>query len=96
MIHIAELFAGLMEKDWDVPEVQQGMVRVAWSYCVGEAIRAVTEPVEFRNGILRVIVKDSQWKRTLVTMKSDLLARLNQYLKKPVVKELELEVQLQP
>ena len=35
MFPIAELYPVFTEHYADIPEVQQGIVRIAWNYCVG-------------------------------------------------------------
>jgi predicted nucleic acid-binding Zn ribbon protein len=91
MFPFAELYPALTEKYGDIPEFQQGMIRIAWNYCVGEKIRGISEPVLFRDGVLRVRVESAQWQRTLTSMKPEIISRINKYLKKNFLLDLRVE-----
>ncbi|MCI0416585.1 DUF721 domain-containing protein [bacterium] len=89
MFPLAELFPILSEHYSEIPEVQEGIVRIAWNYCVGEKIRKVSEPVRFEEGILRVRVTQPQWQVTLDGMKPEIIARINKYVRKNLLKDVE-------
>ena len=90
MFPLAELFPILTERYSEIPEVQDGIVRIAWNYCVGEKIRKVTEPVRFEEGILRVRVTHPQWLVTIEGMKQEIISRINKYVRRNLLKEVEL------
>ena len=90
MLPLAELFPVLTERYSEIPEVQEGIVRIAWMYCVGEKLRKVSEPVRFENGILRVRVTHPQWLVTLETMKPDIIERINKYVRRNLLKDVDL------
>jgi predicted nucleic acid-binding Zn ribbon protein len=90
MDSLAELFPLLAEKYSDLPEVQEGIVRIGWNFCVGEKIRKISEPVRFESGILKVRVAHAQWKTTLEQMKPEIIARINRYIRKEVLKDVVL------
>ena len=90
MLPLAELFPVLTERYSEIPEVQEGIIRIAWMYCVGEKIRKVTEPVRFENGILRVRVTQPQWQVTLDAMKPEIIARINKYVRRNLLKDVDL------
>jgi predicted nucleic acid-binding Zn ribbon protein len=92
MLPLAELFPVLTEKYSEIPEVQEGIVRIAWNYCVGEKIRKVTDPVRFENGILKIRVKHPQWQITLESMKPEIIGRINKYVRRNLLKDIELTV----
>lgn len=92
MFPLAELYPILIERYADIPEVQHGIVRIAWNYCVGEQIRKVSEPVFFQNGVLRVRVTHPQWRSTLLSMKPEIISKINKYLKKRMLSELNIEI----
>lgn len=92
MLPLAELFPVLTEKYSEIPEVQEGIVRIAWNYCVGEKIRKVTDPIRFENGILRIRVKHPQWQITLESMKPEIISRINKYVRRNLLKDVELTV----
>jgi hypothetical protein len=90
MFPLAELFPILTEKYSQIPEVQEGIVRIAWNYCVGEKIRKISEPVRFENGTLRVRITNPQWHVTLEGMKAEIISRINKYLRRNLLKEVQL------
>jgi predicted nucleic acid-binding Zn ribbon protein len=92
MFPLAELYPVISENYADIPEVQQGIVRIAWNYCVGERIKKVSEPTHFQNGVLNVRVPHKQWQTTLVHMKPEIIWKINRYLKKPLLSDVTFEV----
>lgn len=92
MFPLAELYPVFSDRYADIPEVQQGIVRIAWNYCVGERIKNVSEPVFFQNGVLRVRVPHQQWKTTLTDMKPEIISKINKYLKKRLLCDVTIEL----
>lgn len=92
MLPLAELYPIFMEKYADIPEVQQGIIRIAWNYCVGEKIRKVSDPFSYQDGVLKVRVTHSQWQSALSSMKPEIIAKINKYLRKPMLNEVRIEV----
>ena len=92
MTHLAAIFPSLLKDAPDDPELQSGIVRMAWKYCLGEKIRNAADPVSFRGGVLYVRVTDPQWKATLESMKHELISRINGYLKRNLLKNLKIEL----
>ncbi len=88
MFPLAELFPVLTERYSEIPEVQEGIVRIAWNYCVGEKIRKVSEPLRFEEGVLRVRVTHPQWQVTLDGMKPEIIARINKYIRKNLLTDV--------
>ena len=89
MLPLAELFPVLTERYSEIPEVQEGIIRIAWNYCVGEKIRKVSEPIRFEDGILRVRVAHPEWQVTLDGMKPEIIARINKYVRKNLLKDVQ-------
>ena len=89
MLPLAELFPILTERYSEIPEVQEGIIRIAWNYCVGEKIRKVSEPIRFEDGILRVRVAHPEWQVTLDGMKPEIIARINKYVRKNLLKDVQ-------
>ena len=58
------------------PEHTLALMRAAWPAAVGPDIARRTEVVALDRGILRVKVPDAGWQRSLLRMRSDILARL--------------------
>jgi hypothetical protein len=90
MLPLAELFPILSERYSEIPEVQEGIIRIAWNYCVGDKIRKVTEPLRFEGGILKVRVTQSQWQVTLEAMKPEIISRINKYVRRNLLKDVQL------
>jgi hypothetical protein len=91
MFSLAELYPLLTERYEDIPEVQQGIIRIAWNYCVGERIRKAVQPLFFQNGILTVRVSGSQWKTTIASLKPEICSRMNRYLKRNLIQDVRIE-----
>ena len=72
--------------------MQEGIVRIAWNYCVGEKIRKVSEPLRFEDGILRVRVTNAQWQGTLDGMKPEIISRINKYIRRNLLKDVQLSL----
>lgn len=92
MLPLAELYPVLLERYAEIPEVQQGIVRVAWNYCVGDKIRKVSEPLDFQNGILQVRVPHPEWQAALDSMKPVIIVKINKYLKRPLLSDVRIEL----
>lgn len=76
----------------DRPEVQEAIVKIAWKQCVGQRIREISNPSSFRKGILTIEVSHSQWKGILASMKVDIIARMNHFIRKPLLKDLHIRI----
>jgi predicted nucleic acid-binding Zn ribbon protein len=90
MDSLAQLFPLLTEKNLDIPEVQDGIVKIAWKFCVGENLRNVSDPVRFQDGILKVKVAHHQWKKIFEEMKPEIIGRINKYVRKDLVNDIQL------
>lgn len=90
MFSLVELYPQITEDYAEIPEVQEGLLRIAWNHCVGEGIRKVTEPVSYRNGVLRVRVSSPQWQSILLSMKPEIITKVNRYLKKPLLIDIHI------
>ena len=64
---------------------------LAWPVACGSAVAARTRAVEFVDGVLRVEVPDTGWRRELHALAPRYLAALNRYLKDAVA-EVEFVV----
>jgi len=92
MLPLAELFPVFTERFAEIPEVQQGIVRIAWNHCVGANLRQVSDPVDFHSGTLVVKVTHSQWQATLTPMRPEIISKINRYLKRPLLQEIRIEI----
>ena len=92
MLPLADLYPVLTEPYADIPEVQEGMVQIAWNHCVGQTIRRISEPAGFQDGVLRVRVPHPQWRSTLSSMRPEIIAKINRYLKRPLLNRVDFDV----
>jgi hypothetical protein len=58
------------------PEHTLALLRSAWPLAVGTELARRTEVVALDHGVLRIKVADARWQRTLLRMRTDILARL--------------------
>jgi predicted nucleic acid-binding Zn ribbon protein len=59
-----------------------------WDEVVGEKIASVAVPVKNKNGVLFVKVEDAIWRFDLSRRKEDLLPKINEHLKRNLIKEI--------
>jgi hypothetical protein len=60
----------------DKPEHTLALLRAIWPSAVGEELARRTRPVAYDSGVLRVMVPDLRWQRSLLRMRGDILSRL--------------------
>jgi hypothetical protein len=58
------------------PEHTLALLRAAWPAAVGEELARRTQVVALDRGVLRVMVPDLRWQRSLLRMRGDILSRL--------------------
>jgi Dna[CI] antecedent, DciA len=58
------------------PEHTLALLRAAWPTAVGEELARRTQVVALDRGVLRVMVPDVRWQRSLLRVRGDILARL--------------------
>lgn len=76
----------------DSPEVVEAACIAAWKHAVGEGLRDHAVPLSLNDHTLVIGVADSTWQQQLQSLSSQLLARLNSILGKPLVSNLEFRV----
>ncbi|HEX4483090.1 MAG TPA: DUF721 domain-containing protein [Solirubrobacteraceae bacterium] len=70
------------------PATTLARVQGAWEGVSGPAIAAAARPTAERDGVVTVLCEASVWAHELELMGDDLIARLNDALGEPVVREL--------
>ena len=93
MFALGDLFPLLAGKFVEIPELQEGMISIAWKRCVGEGISKAAAVKNFRNGILTVRVVAPEWKVSLAGLKSDIITRMNGYLRQNLIRDLRIETE---
>ena len=58
------------------PEHTLALLRAAWPTAVGDELARRTQVVALDRGVLRIMVPDLRWQRSLLRMRRDILARL--------------------
>ena len=58
------------------PEHTLALLRAAWPTAVGEELARRTQVVALDRGVLRVMVPDIRWQRSLLRVRGDILSRL--------------------
>jgi hypothetical protein len=59
-----------------------------WEETVGRKISKVAVPVKEKKGVLFIKVQDSIWRFELVRRKDELIAKINEHLKKNSIKDI--------
>lgn len=68
--------------------MQELQILTVWSDCVGNAIAQFSTPVEIRKNKLFVSVENAAWRYELSSSKSEIIRKLNQRLKKKLIKDI--------
>jgi Dna[CI] antecedent, DciA len=58
------------------PERRLALLRAVWPVAVGRELARRSEVVAFAHGVVRIRVPDAAWRRVLLRMRSEILARL--------------------
>jgi len=84
---LGELFRGKpLEK-----RLHEGKIWLIWDSVVGRQIAAQARPVNFRDGILTVVVGNAPWMQQLNYMKKGIAEKINTTLCEELVKEIYLK-----
>jgi predicted nucleic acid-binding Zn ribbon protein len=71
--------------------LNEGKIWLIWDSVVGRQIAAQARPVNFRDGILTVIVGNAPWMQQLNFMKKGIIEKINGTLGEELVKEIFLK-----
>lgn len=70
------------------PATTLARVQASWEGVTGPVIAAAARPTAERDGVVTVLCEASVWAQELDLMSVDLLARLNDALGEPMIREL--------
>ena len=73
-------------------EVADAACRAAWKHAVGATLATHAVPIGLEQQTLLVAVTDNVWKQQLERMRGHLLQRLNAVLGQPLVKAIDLQI----
>jgi len=81
-------------KKFGMPEIDAWAVIVRqWPEAVGSSLAEHSRPLTLRDGVLKVVVDDSQWLTQLKWVGPKVVERLNEATSTPVVDRLELRLE---
>ena len=69
---------------------------VLWPNIVGPGVAKIAYPAQFRNGTLFIDIADNVWMQELKFQEGELIARLNEALREPLVRRLFLQLARTP
>ena len=75
----------------DDPAIVETVIISLWRPAVGEAIAEASRAQSFTGGRLTVGVKDKNWKAQLDSIAPELVAKMNRFLGKNIVRYIEIE-----
>jgi predicted nucleic acid-binding Zn ribbon protein len=76
----------------DSAEVAEAAAIAAWKHAAGDGLKEHAVPLRLENGTLTVAVADPIWQKQLLSMRGQLLFRVNSTLGQPVVSALDLVI----
>jgi predicted nucleic acid-binding Zn ribbon protein len=71
--------------------LKEGRIWLVWDSAVGAQIAAKARPVNFRDGVLTVMVSNAPWMQQLNFLKKGLIEKVNAALGEDVVREIFLK-----
>ena len=74
------------------PEVMEAAAIAAWKHATGEGLKHHAVACRFQNRTLEIAVADAIWQKQLVSMRGQLLFRVNAILGQPLVGALDFVV----
>lgn len=84
---LGEIFRGKpVEK-----RLREGKIWLVWDAAVGEQIAAKARPINFRDGVLTVVVSNAPWMQQLNFMKKGLIDKINAATGEELVREIFLK-----
>ena len=91
MQHIQVAIQNFLKKSGLNSGVEQQEALKIWGETVGNKISKNTEPMSVKNGILVIKTTNSVWKQELQIQKTEIIKKLNNRLKKNIIKEIRFK-----
>ena len=88
MQHIQKAIRKFLEKSGLDSGVDQQKALKVWDKTVGNKISKKTEPISVKNGTLVIKTTNPVWKQELQIQKREIINKLNNELKKNIIKEI--------
>ena len=92
MTDLLKLVPQMLRHSADSDEAREQAVLAAWLIAVGGPIRKATAPIRLERKTLIVAVPDATWRTQLMSMKGQVLFKLNSLLGAPLVTTIEYVV----
>ena len=91
MQHIQVAIRNFLKKSGLNNGVEQQVALKLWGEIVGNKISKNTEPKSVKNGILVIKTTNPVWKQELQIQKTEIIKKLNNRLKKNIIKEIRFK-----
>ena len=91
MQHIQVAIQNFLKKSGLNSGVEQQEALKIWGKTVGNKISKNTEPMSVKNGILVIKTTNPVWKQELQIQKTEIIKKLNNRLKKNIIKEIRFK-----
>ena len=92
MTDAALLLPQILARTSENREMTEVAAKIAWSRAAGQGLRRHAVPFRLHGRTLIVSVADAIWQRQLQAMSSELVFRINQLLRRPLVELIEFRV----
>jgi hypothetical protein len=92
MIDATLLLPQILARTSENREMTEVAAKIAWSRAAGQGLRRHAVPFRLHGKTLIVSVADTIWQKQLQAMSSELVFRINQLLRRPLVESIEFRV----
>lgn len=92
MIDATLLLPQILARTSENREMTEVAAKIAWSRAAGQGLRRHAVPFRLHGKTLIVSVADAIWQKQLQAMSSELVFRINQLLRRPLVESIEFRV----
>jgi hypothetical protein len=92
MNQLIKSLPGVLRAAGDSAEVAEAAAMAAWKHAAGDGLKEHAVPLKLENRTLTVAVADAIWQKQLMSMRGQLLFRLNSTLGQSLVGALEFVV----
>ena len=91
-VHIGNVIDGVLKNYRSKPDFELTEIWRLWDETVGESIAQNARPAAFKGKLLIVHVISSTWIHQLQFLKTDLMAKINAALGKPLIQEIKFKI----
>ncbi len=91
MQHIQTAIQNFLKKSGLKSGVEQQKALKLWDEAVGKKISKNTKPISVKNGTLLIKTTNPVWKQELQIQKTEIIKKLNNKIKKNIIKEIRFK-----